>query len=363
MGSDIKVLAQRVLRYQALANDSFMNGGTMKQAILHGPRDLRLEPFSLDTENLGSHEIWVQTEISALKIGTDRGNYEGAERVPGAPDYPRYVGDSNMGIVKGRGAEVTRFVIGDRVFSRKPHVSDYIANEDEEVIKILPGIAAEDAVYLGLYYVSALSYWRAHYQAGETVAVVGLGVLGMADVSLGRAFGARVIAVGNSPIRLDMARSMGAHLCLLSDDPALQEKLAEFAGPVGVDLVILTANPWPAYRTAMEIVRPNGRVAILGLPGRGEPPLDFNPLSMEWLYAKSLTLTAVATPVSTLYDTPGHRFSFPNTARALLDLMAAGTLEPKRLITHRLPCERIQEAYEMIFKREKAMLGVLFEWR
>src|SRR5207249_11955692 len=68
-------------------------------------------------------------------------------------------------------------------------------------------------------------------------------------------------------------------------------------------------------------------VAILGLPGRGEPPLDFNPLSMEWLYAKSLTLTAVTTPVSTLYDTPGHRFSFPNTARALLDLMAAGTLE------------------------------------
>ena len=56
----------------------------MKQAILHGPRDLRLEPFSLDTENLGRREIWVQTEITALKIGTDRGNYEGAERVPGA---------------------------------------------------------------------------------------------------------------------------------------------------------------------------------------------------------------------------------------------------------------------------------------
>ncbi|MBM3801198.1 MAG: zinc-binding alcohol dehydrogenase [Acidimicrobiia bacterium] len=334
----------------------------MKQAILHGPRDLRLEPLSLDTENLKSHEIWVQTEITALKIGTDRGNYEGAERVPGAPDYPRYVGDSNLGIVRRKGSEVTRFAVGDRIFSRKPHVSDYIAADHEELIKVPSGIAAEDAVYLGLYYVSALSYWRTYYQAGETVAVVGLGVLGMADVALGRAFGARVIAVGNSPIRLEMAKRMGAHLCVMSDDPALQEKLAEFAGSVGVDLVILTANPWSAYRTAMEIVRPNGRVAILGLPGRGEPPLDFNPLAMEWLYAKSLTLTAVTSPVSALYAPQGHRFSLTNTAPALLDLMAAGTIEPKKLMTHRLPCEKIQEAYEMIYRREKAMLGVLFQW-
>ena len=49
----------------------------MKQAILHGPRDLRLEELSLDTDNLGDHDIWVETRISALKIGTDRGNYEG----------------------------------------------------------------------------------------------------------------------------------------------------------------------------------------------------------------------------------------------------------------------------------------------
>jgi threonine dehydrogenase-like Zn-dependent dehydrogenase len=84
---------------------------------------------------------------------------------------------------------------------------------------------------------------------------------------------------------------------------------------------------------------------------------------MEWLYAKSLTLTAVTSPVSAFYAPQGHRFNLTNTAPALLDLMASGALEPKRLITHRFPCERIQEPYEMIFRREKAMLGVLFEWQ
>jgi len=66
----------------------------MKIAILHGPRDLSIEEQSLDTSHLQPDEIWVETRISALKIGTDRGNYEGA----GAPDYPRWMGDSNLGI-------------------------------------------------------------------------------------------------------------------------------------------------------------------------------------------------------------------------------------------------------------------------
>ena len=60
----------------------------MRQAILHGPKDLRIEEISLDTHHLNPDEIWVQTEITAFKIGTDRGNYEGAEPVPTAPPYP-----------------------------------------------------------------------------------------------------------------------------------------------------------------------------------------------------------------------------------------------------------------------------------
>ena len=49
----------------------------MKIAILHGPRNLRIEEHPLETRNLAPDQIWVETEITALKIGTDRGNYEG----------------------------------------------------------------------------------------------------------------------------------------------------------------------------------------------------------------------------------------------------------------------------------------------
>ena len=335
----------------------------MKQAILHGPRDLRLEDLSLDTDNLGDRDIWVKTRISALKIGTDRGNYEGAERVPGAPDYPRWVGDSNLGIVQKVGRSVTRFEPGDRVYARLYHQSDYIAPDTGPIVKVPPGVSDDNAVYLGLYHVSALAFWVGAYVPCETVAVVGLGTLGLADVALGRAFGGRVIALGNSSIRLDMARQMGAHLALMSDDPDLEAKIQAFAPETGVDLVVLTANPWPAFRVAAEIVRKNGRITFLSLPGRGEPNLDFNPLALEWFHGKALTLKSVAENAPNGYPVDGSAYDLKRIGPALLSLMEQGVLQPERLITHRLPCDRMVEAYEMAYRREKSMLGVIFEWQ
>jgi len=99
-------------------------------------------------------------------------------------------------------------------------------------------------------------------------------------VAVGPLFGGRVVAIGNDAFRLDLARRMGAHATVLYNDPGLQAKLAEFTAGAGIDLVVLTANPWAANRTALEIVRPNGRVSIVSLLGRGEADLDFNCLQI-----------------------------------------------------------------------------------
>ena len=335
----------------------------MQIAILHGPRDLRIEEHELDTSNLAPDEIWVETEISAFKIGTDRGNYEGAEQVPGAPDYPRWVGDSNLGIVRGVGSEVTRFKVGDRVVAGLDYQSEYIAKESDRVVLVPEGIHPEDAVYTILYTPSARCFWKAHFSPGENVAVVGLGVLGMGAVAVGAAFGAQVIGIGNSPIRLEMAKKMGMRAGFLHDDPDLLVKLDEATSGVGIDLVVLTANPWPAYKTSLEIVRLNGRVSIVSLMGRGEPPLDFNPLDMEYFYAKGISIIAVSGASGYLYPTPEDRFDGNRSSSFILSMMKEGKIEPKRLITHRFHYTEMEKAYEMAFDREKNMLGVIFNWK
>lgn len=355
----------------------------IKIAMLHGPRDLRIEEQELYTSKLGPDEIWVETQITALKIGTDRGNYEGAERVPGAPDYPRWVGDSNLGTVRGAGPEVTRFRVGDRVLARQPHQSEFIISENDVVVKVPDGVHPEDAVFGHLYTLSGHCYRKANFQPGENVAVIGLGVLGLGAVALGPFFGARVVGLGNDPLRLEMAKRMGAHATYMSDDADLAAKLEAFTDGLGIDLVILTANPWPAYRTAMEVVRPNGRVSIVSLLGRGEAPPDFNPLAMEWFYRKGLSVIAVSGPGGYLYPQASrpasvveNRFSAQRACAFILSMMVEsrqsapggagggrGFLEPKRLITHRFHYSEMAQAYEMAYRREKSMLGVVFQWQ
>jgi threonine dehydrogenase-like Zn-dependent dehydrogenase len=91
------------------------------------------------------------------------------------------------------------------------------------MLKVPEGVAAEDAVWAWLWTLSTRCFTKAQWRAGETVAVVGLGTLGMGCVALGRALGAaRVVGVANSPLRAAMATQQGADATFLSSDPDLQ---------------------------------------------------------------------------------------------------------------------------------------------
>jgi len=124
--------------------------------------------------------------------------------------------------------------------------------------------------------------------------------------------------------------------------------------------VILIANAWAAYDTAVSIASENGRVAIVSFLGRGEEPLDFNPLSMDRFYIKGFSLHAdpIIFPTRDPQD-EGQGRHRPH----LLSLMAAGLLEPRRLVTHRFHYTQIAEPYEMALRRDKSMMNVVFDWR
>ena len=337
----------------------------MKAWILYGPRDLRLEDRELNIDQLQPDELYVETDYSALSTGTDRGNYEGAERVPGAPDYPRWVGYNNAGTVIAVGSAVTRFKPGDRVFTMKPHQSAFIIKQTENIVRIPDGVPSESASMTYLYHLGFHALHTGEYVPGENVAVVGTGILGLTTISLARVFGARVVALSNSEYRMEFARKVGAHRAFMSDDPNLEQKLLEFTDGAGIDLVVLAANPWPAYRAAVEAVRKGGRLSILSLPGRGEKDLDFNPLALKWTYAKSLTIKIVSGLPAYPYPLPdgSPRFSVVRGCEYLLHLMEDGAIRPADLITHRLSYQQAKDAYEMAFGRDKSMVGVVFKWK
>ena len=160
----------------------------MRQAVLYGAGDLRIEERPLDVNALAQDEVYVETEITALSTGTDLGNYLGkSTEVPGAPDYPRSVGYSNVGIIRSIGRSVSQYSVGQRVFSMKPHQSAYIARSTDLLVPVPNEVSPEQASLAYLTQLGMAAMRQASYQPGESVAVVGLGVIGLGTVGIARA--------------------------------------------------------------------------------------------------------------------------------------------------------------------------------
>ena len=245
------------------------------------------------------------------------------------------------------------------MIAQLPHQSEWIASENSNVCVVPDGIKDEDAVWATLYSLSGFCYTKGGFIPGENVAVVGLGILGLGAIALGPIYGAnKTIAIGNSEIRNKMAESVGADHSVLSDDKNLEEKLNEFTNNEGIDLVILTANPWDAYISSLKSVRSGGRIANVALSGRGEEAKSFNPFPMEHFYFKGISIIAV----SGGYPTNPRMTVWKTRCLSILNLMKKNKLNPSVLNTHRMNYTKIPEAYDLMTKRDKQMLGVIFDW-
>ena len=324
-------------------------------AIMHGARDLRLEEHPLATA-LGVDQVYVETEVSALSTGTDLGNYLGKSTdVPGAPDYPRPVGYSNVGVVRAvGGGDGAGPAPGTRVFTMKPHTSAFIARQSELMVPIPAGVDPAPAALAYLAQLGVAALRKVHYEAGERVAVVGLGVIGLAACGMARAMGADVTAVANSPLRAEAALRAGAQrACVAGRDPL----------PTDLDIVVLTANSWAAFRDSVEMARFGGRVSVLGFPGRGEAAPDFNPLDPKWFYGKQLTLTGAGFSPRAECPPADGRFDLRRNLEFVLASLASGAVNFEPVISHRLPARRMREAYELALAHDKSLLAAVFDWR
>lgn len=335
----------------------------IRRAVLHGKGDLRIETAVLP-DRLDAHQLLVQTEFTALSTGTDLGNYLGdSTYVPGAPDYPRWVGYSNAGLVCATGPDVSCFRIGDRVFSARPHQSAYIAEESDLLVRIPDAVSSRQASLTYLTGLGLAALRQARYEAGENIVVIGLGVIGLSTIALATAMGANVVGVANSEIRRNAAMTMGALDCILSsvEDPVASVK-DRFHGRQA-DLVILTSNSWESYFLALDVARHSGRVSILGFPGRGEPVRQRNPLDPALFYAKQLTLLGAGSSPKIECAPEELRFNLRRNLEYILDLMALKRLNLEPLISHSISYACMRDAYELARMRSKDLIAAVFEWK
>ena len=167
---------------------------------------------------------------------------------------------------------------------------------------------------------------------GSAVLVLGCGPIGCFAVGVARAAGASlVIASDYNPMRLDLARKMGAQVTLNPGSDDVVAKCRELTGGEGVDLVCEMSGHPAGHQTAFSAARLGGRVNFLGTPAK---TTDVN-------FARDVIFKGL-----TLYGVTGRRMY--DTWQQMFRLLRAGQLDPRPTVTHRFPLERIADAIQVI---------------
>jgi NADPH2:quinone reductase len=238
----------------------------------------RLE--DVPTPELHPGEILVRVACASLNPA-DRLLIEG--RYPGAGKLPLTVGRDGSGVVEDAGGS-KRFKRGDAVLvlrsdvgiTRQGTLAEFVAVPGDVLAPVPKGWSMEEAAAAPLVYLTA---WKAlaiqgGLKAGETVLVTGAsGGVGIASIQLGKALGARVIALSRDPAKRDRLKSLGADAVLDDSAADLAARVSEASGGAGPDLVIEhLGGARLAEHVAM--VNMNGRVMVIGLLAGRTSELD-----------------------------------------------------------------------------------------
>src|SRR3989475_11101173 len=180
---------------------------------------------------------------------------------------------------------------------------------------------------------------QAEVGIGETVAVIGAGLVGVLTSQILRAAGCRVVAIDLSPQRVKRAAEFGAHLTVAANDPTLASCIKEFSR-YGVDAAILTAatDSVEPVEMAAKILRDRGRIIVVGDVGMGA--------ELRHLIMKELSLDVSRSYGPGRYDPQYGEggFDYPigyvrwterRNMEAFLDLLAAGQVDVTPLLEHR----------------------------
>jgi predicted dehydrogenase/threonine dehydrogenase-like Zn-dependent dehydrogenase len=193
---------------------------------------------------------------------------------------------------------------------------------------------------------------QANVTFGETVAVIGVGLVGVLAIQVLRAAGCRVIAIDLSSERAAQATSFGAHLGLSTTDPGLAGAVASFSR-YGVDAALITAATRSAdpLELAAKLLRDRGRISVIGHVGMG--------VSRANMYRKEISLAMSRSYGPGRYD-PRYeeggqdypigfvRWTEKRNMEAFLDLLSSGSLQVEPLLAHRFPVEEGGKAYAAV---------------
>jgi predicted dehydrogenase/threonine dehydrogenase-like Zn-dependent dehydrogenase len=262
---------------------------------------------------------------------------------------PLPLGYCNVGRVVAVGKGVHDISIGDRVASNGPH-AEYVCVAKNLVAIIPDNVSDEAATFTVIGSIGLQGLRLANPTFGETVVVVGLGLIGLVTAQLLKANGCRVIGFDYDNIKVELACKLGIDAVNPSEGVDQVGYVQNSTGNIGADAVIITASNKSneIISQSAKMSRKRGRIVLVGVIGLDISRADF--------YEKELTFQVSCSYGPGRYDEqyeqkgqdyplPFVRWTEKRNFETILNAIASGSIDVKSLITERIALDNYNEIY------------------
>jgi L-iditol 2-dehydrogenase len=333
----------------------------MKASRLICPDIRKIEVEEFDIDIIPDDGFLVQNEYTAVSVGTEIYRWVHGGPAGEKAQFPQILGYCNAGTVLEVGKGVKTVKPGDRIAGEGYHASHSVFTGEEGIYQKVPDrTPLKAAAFMVMGAIAIHGVRVARIELGESVAVLGLGVVGQLAATLaGLSGGTPVIGIDPVGFRLQKAKDRGVDFCINPENAHnLPATVHDLCIEDGADVVIEATGIPEVYPGAVQLVCTAGRLIALGSP-RGTVNMDF----LTDVHLREVSISGAFQPATPKNNHIYYRWNKNRERGLVLSLMADGKLPIEDIITHTAKPAQCQEVFTMLADNPREALGVVFEWK
>ena len=336
-----------------------------KFIVLKKKADARceIEPFDYNPSNLKDNEAIIETNMSLISAGTELSRvYE----IKQGFSYPVYPGYTTVGKVLAKGKAVLDVEVGDRIFCTAHHASINIhkqmnKTQGSQLFKMDERLTDKQMclVQMGMIAMNAVN--ACNGKITDTVAIYGLGTIGIITALLFKSAGMRVIAFDPIESRCNLTRELGieeVYDCKPIDQVEILKSITEGKG---ADINIDVSGISGAINNCILGAAKHGQVILLGSP-RAPFTCDITPI-FNAIHMKMLEVKGAFNECQAFYEVEGTRLNVIRNIKTVERLLLDGTIDADKLISHIIKPDQIMEAYHGLMFEKEEYHCVAIDWK
>lgn len=316
----------------------------------------------MNIQNIGAKQVLIKTAFTTVSAGTERANllaentsYLNAEIAP----FPKVLGYNCAGEVLAVGAEVKSVKAGDRVVAYWSHHRNYNLVPESQVVKIEDeSISYRDAAasFIATFPLAAIR--KVQLEIGESLLVMGLGILGQIAVKLARIAGAcPIIACDPVASRREEALKNGADYVFDPFDKEFAKQVKAVSGG-GVQTAIEVTGVGAGLDETLDCMAKFGRVALLGCTRNSDFSIDY----YHKVHGPGITLVGAHTQARAMSESSHGNYTHNDDIKAVLKLCAKGRLTLQDIVKETHKPSDCANVYDRLINDKNFPVGVQFDW-